>query len=123
MQQYRVNFSLLIGLIVGTLVFSGAVYGLWKFQIERKSGWLISEARRSKESGDIRDATQFYDKYLTIHEGDVPVKLERANAYLDVTESDDATLIEIGDAMRVLKRRSATRRWWRTPRRKTCVNG
>ena len=46
MQQYRVNYPLLIGLIVGTLVTSGAVFGLWKFQMERKSGWLIGEAKK-----------------------------------------------------------------------------
>ena len=44
MQQYRVNYSLLIGLAIGAVVCSGAVYGLWRFQIERKSGWLIGEA-------------------------------------------------------------------------------
>ena len=46
MQQYRVNYPLLIGLVVGTLVCSGAVFGLWKFQMEHKSGWLISEAKK-----------------------------------------------------------------------------
>ena len=37
MQQYRLNYTLLIGLAVGTLVASGAVYGLWKFQIEQSA--------------------------------------------------------------------------------------
>jgi cellulose synthase operon protein C len=106
MQQYRVNYSLLIGLVVGTLVFSGAVYGVWRFQIERKSGWLISEARRAKEGGDfksLKSATEFYTQYLSIHKQDVPVKLEFANAELDLTESEDVTIVDIGDAMRVLE--------------------
>ena len=53
MQQYRVNYSLLIGLIVGTLVCSGAVYGIWRFQVERKSGWLLSEAEKAPRSGRV----------------------------------------------------------------------
>ena len=67
MQQYRVNFPLLIGLIIGTFICSGAVYGLWKFQIERKSGWLVSEAEKAAAEGNMRDAAQYYGQYMSIH--------------------------------------------------------
>jgi cellulose synthase operon protein C len=103
MQQYRVNYSLLIGLIVGTLVCSGGVYGLWRFQIERKSSFLANEARRAKESGDIRKAVEFYNHYLSIQKDDVPTKIEFANAELDLTEADDVTMAEASDAVRVLE--------------------
>src|SRR5215203_272993 len=99
MQQYRVNYSLLIGLIVGTLVCSGAVYGIWRFQMERKSGWLISEAKKAQEAGDNRAATHFYSQYLSIHNEDSQARLGYANAEIDLTEQDDATLMDIGEAL------------------------
>lgn len=103
MQQYRVNFPLLIGLIVGTLVTSGAVFGLWKFQMERKSGWLIGEAKKAREAGKVRDAARFYRQYLSIHRDDIPSKLDYANTLLDVTQSEDATTLDFRDAFQVLE--------------------
>jgi len=46
MQQYRLNFTLLIGLIVGTLVVAAATYGLHKFQIERNADTLVAAVRK-----------------------------------------------------------------------------
>ena len=103
MQQYRVNYSLLIGLIVGTLVCSGAVYGIWRFQVERKSGWLLSEAEKAREAGEYRDAAQFYGQYLSIHSDDTDARLKLANAEIDLTEQDDATMMDIGQALRMLE--------------------
>jgi tetratricopeptide (TPR) repeat protein len=103
MQQYRVNYPLLIGLAIGTLVCSGAVYGLWRFQIERTSYSLIREAKKAHEERRVRDATQFYTQYLTIHPEDWDTKVQFANAQLDVTELDDATIVELGDTMRILE--------------------
>ncbi len=103
MQQYRVNYSLLIGLIVGTFICSGAVYGLWRFQIERKSGWLISEAEKSAGDGDLRDATQYYAQYMSIHPEDDETRFKYGNALLDLTQKDDATLQDIGTAAQVVE--------------------
>jgi tetratricopeptide (TPR) repeat protein len=103
MQQYRVNYSLLIGLLVGTLVCSGAVYGLWKFQMERKSGWLISEAKKAREAGETRDAAQFYRHYLSIHSDDTPAKMDYAHTLLDVTERDDATMLDFRETLFTLE--------------------
>src|SRR4051794_1148174 len=91
MQQYRVNYSLLIGLVVGTFVCSGGAYGLWRFQIERKSGWLISEADKAAAEKNYKDAVQFYGQYLSIHPDDSEARLKFANANLDLTEQDTAT--------------------------------
>jgi len=103
MQQYRVNYSLLIGLLVGTLVCSGAVFGLWKFQIERKSGWLISEAEKAIEAGDNREAVQLYKQYLTINSGDIPTRIRFANALADLSEQDDAKGEELNMAWRSIE--------------------
>ncbi len=103
MQQYRVNYSLLIGLIVGTFLFSGAVYGVWRFQIERKSGWLVGEAEKSRGEKDYRDAVQFYGQYLSVHPEDKDARLKFANSYIDLAEQDDAGPEDLGAAMQILE--------------------
>ncbi|MEX0612829.1 MAG: tetratricopeptide repeat protein, partial [Pirellulales bacterium] len=103
MQQYRVNYSLLIGLVIGTLVCSGAVFGLWRFQIGRKSGWLVSEAERAVKAGDYREATKYYWQYLTIHPKNTTTRLEYARAYAKLSEQDDIAPEELNMAWRILE--------------------
>ena len=66
MQQYRVNYGLLIGLIVGTLVVSAATYGLWLFQINRNADSLIAASEKARQEGDFRTAAQELGNYLSI---------------------------------------------------------
>src|SRR5688572_6420207 len=103
MQQYRVNYTLLIGLAIGTLVSSGAVYALWKFQIERKSGWLISEAETAREAGDAREAVRYYWQYLTIHPDDNETRLKYAKAQADVADLSDVSPPEFNSAWQTLE--------------------
>ena len=103
MQQYRVNYSMLIGLLIGTVVCSGAVYGLWRFQINRKSGWLISEADKALKAGEIRDAKDYYEQYLSIRPKDHGVRVKYANAYADVSQLEDVSGEELGNSLKVLE--------------------
>src|SRR4051812_7356796 len=103
MQQYRVNFPLLIGLAVGTVICSGSVYVLWKFQIERKSGWLLSEADKSMAEGKLRDAVQYYGQYMSIHPENDEARYKFANAELDLANKEDVKIDEIGTAARILE--------------------
>lgn len=102
MQQYRVNYPLLIGLIVGTLVCSGAVYALWKFQIDRKSGWLIAEAEKAHKAGDLGEARRYYAQYLTIRNDD-EVRFTYARTCLEAAEQEDAELEDLQTAWQVLE--------------------
>src|SRR5687768_5381238 len=108
MQQYRVNFSLLIGLAIGTLVCSGAVYGIWKYQIERKSGWLISEAEKAQKEGNYREVVKYYWQYLTIHR-DEDIQLKYATAYADLASQEDVTGDELKWAVDTLERTTRDR--------------
>jgi tetratricopeptide (TPR) repeat protein len=110
MQQYRVNFSLLIGLAIGTLVCSGAVYGLWRFQIERKSGWLLSEAEKAHKAGNYRDEVKHYWRYLTISPGDDDARVKYAGAYAELARQEDVTAEEIHLAWRHLEQTVRDRR-------------
>ena len=103
MQQYRVNYPLLIGLIVGGVICSGAVYGVWKFQLSRTSGWLIGEADRAAEAGDLRKARAYYGQYLSIQNQDDKVRFKYANTMLDVTNQDDVTIEDFTQAARFLE--------------------
>ena len=100
MQEYRINYTLLVGLIVGTLVCSGAIYGIHKFQTSRQSGWLITAAERAIEEKNYRDAVKYYDQYISIHTNDTDTKIKYANTYLDLVEQDDVTALVVHSAVR-----------------------
>lgn len=103
MQQYRFNFPLFIGLLIGAVVCSGAIYGVWRFQIGRKSGWLLSEAEKSREASDFKEAARYYRDYLTIHPKDEEVRIKYALAQADITESDEITFEDLSLAVGVLE--------------------
>jgi tetratricopeptide (TPR) repeat protein len=103
MQQYRFNFPLFIGLVIGTLICSSAVYGLWRFQIGRKSGWLLSEAEKAREVDNFKEAARYYRDYLTIHPKDDEVRIKYAISQADVTQSDDITFDDLSAAVGILE--------------------
>jgi cellulose synthase operon protein C len=103
MQQYRVNLPLLIGLVIGTLVFAGAIYGFHAFQISRQAVWLIGQAEKSAAEKDYRNAVQFYEQYLSIHREDKDTKIKYGNAYLDLDDQDDVLPEELLQSWQVLE--------------------
>src|SRR5262245_27551921 len=102
-QQYRLNYPLLIGLAVGGMVATIGVYGLWKFQIERKSDVLLAEADKAREAKDYRSAAQYYQHYLSIHGSDDETRTKLAEAWADRLDADDVQVEEVGIAIRVLE--------------------
>lgn len=104
MQEYRINYTLLIGLVVGTLVCSGAIYGIHKFQTSRQSGWLLSEAEKSNAEKSYREAIRNYEQYIAIHTEDTESRVKLANALLDLTEQEDVLPEEYGQAIQSLER-------------------
>ena len=103
MQQYRVNFGLLIGLIVGTLVVSVATYGLWKFQINRNAGSLIAAGEEAQKEGDLLTAVREYGNYLSIRPDDDAVHVKLANLWVDVTEQPEVLPEDWGRAINYLE--------------------
>src|SRR5262245_13804056 len=99
MQEYRINWTLLIGLIVGTVVCSGAIYGIHKFQNARQSGWLINEAEESAAEKNYVQAAQYYIQYNSIHPDEVDTKAKLANTYLDLIEGENADPENYPEAM------------------------
>jgi tetratricopeptide (TPR) repeat protein len=103
MQQYRFNFPLFIGLVIGTLVCSASVYGLWKFQINRKAGWLLSEAEKAEKANDYKEASRYYGQYLTIHPKNEEIRIKLAQVMADLMQSDDVAPTDVGEALRILE--------------------
>ncbi len=56
MQRYRVNVGLLVGLVLGVIVFAGGDYGLYKYQDTAKADRYLTRAEEAEKSGDFRDA-------------------------------------------------------------------
>lgn len=103
MQQYRVNYVLLICLIIGTLLSSGGAYALWLFQLERNAGTLLERAHVAQEEGKIRDATSNYRQYLALRPDDQEARLEYATAYANIADLEDATVKELLLLVQVLE--------------------
>jgi cellulose synthase operon protein C len=103
MQQYRVNYTLLIALVIGTLVASGAAFGLWKFQINRNAGSLITSAHEYENQGDIRKAAADYANYLSIRPDDDEVRVKLANMWAEVTALPDAKPEEVSRSIYMLE--------------------
>src|SRR5262245_8471257 len=103
MQQYRLNVPLLVGLIVGSIFSAGAVFGLWKFQINRKSDVLLREADKAYDAQDYRTASQYYGHYLSIHGSEDKIRIKQAESYANLLDQSDVQLEEVGAAIRTLE--------------------
>lgn len=103
MQTYRLNYTLLIGLIVGTLVASGAVYGLWRFQLARNSGKMLAEAEAALAAKNYREAATYFSQYLAIQPDDDESRIKLANVYADVTDQDDVKPEDWGNAINTME--------------------
>src|SRR5262245_48114723 len=103
MQQYRVNYTLLIGLIVGTLVVSAATFGLHRFQLNRNADALIASAEQAEKEGDLRSAAQDYTDYLSIRRDDEDVRVKLGDLWVDITEQADRRPEDIGLAIAYLE--------------------
>jgi tetratricopeptide (TPR) repeat protein len=103
MQQYRVNYVLLIVLFVVGVVGTGTAYGLWRFQMQRHADTLYDAAIEAEEEGDVRTVVQYLSSYVSFKPEDMEARVKLANAYADLTEMDDVGFEEMGKALRVLE--------------------
>ncbi|MEX2315838.1 MAG: hypothetical protein WD669_01710 [Pirellulales bacterium] len=103
MQQYRVNYPLLVGLAIGTVITSLAVYGVWTVQIKRRSVALVDEAQKAADEGDYKNATQFLSQYLTIQPKDNVQRVKFAHAYADLAEQFNTSIEDRNRAVSVME--------------------
>ena len=104
MQRYHVNFPLLIGLLVGTVVVVGGGYGLWRMQVERNAGRLISRAEEAQAEGELLEAAKLYSQYLAIRKDDNEVMEKLANTYADIADAPKVEGKDIRIALGLLEK-------------------
>ena len=89
MQRYRVNYTVLISILIGLSVGSGAVYGLWRFQVNRNARSLIKRAEQATEEEDYRAAAQLYHQFLSIRPNDDAIVIARANSWNEFINTEE----------------------------------
>lgn len=104
MQRYHVNYPLLIGLVVGTVVVLGGGYGLWKVQVERNAGRLMTRADEARTEGELLDAAKLYSQYLSIRKDDNEAMKKLANTYADIADAPKVESKDIRIALGLLER-------------------
>lgn len=104
MQRYHVNYPLLIGLVVGTIVVIGGGYGIWKVQVERNAGRLMTRADEARAEGELLDAAKLYSQYLSIRKDDNEAMEKLANTYADIADAPKVEGKDIRIALGLLER-------------------
>lgn len=78
MQRYRVNYGLLIGLLVGTLVAGGSVYGIWWMQMTNNAQSMLERADEAEAKGDYETAVKELGNFLGFRPDDDPARIRQA---------------------------------------------
>ncbi|WP_442483419.1 tetratricopeptide repeat protein [Aeoliella sp. SH292] len=82
MQRYRVNYGLLIGLLVGTLVAGGSVYGIWRWQMTNNAADMLDQATAAEQKGDHLEAVKQLNNYLGFRPDDDEARVRQAKLYV-----------------------------------------
>lgn len=99
MQQYRVNYRLLIGLAIGLLVISAATFFLHRYQLDRNADILIASGEKAQKSGDLKSAVREYSNYLSIRRDDEEARVKLANLWADILEQPKFDPEDFGNAI------------------------
>jgi tetratricopeptide (TPR) repeat protein len=86
MQRYRVNFPLLIGLVVAFVTAAPASYALWKFQVNRNADRLLEAAAAAEASGDAEKTYDALDQYVKLRSEDEDAIYRLGEAAVKVSE-------------------------------------
>src|SRR5690348_6623086 len=77
----KLNTKLLLGLLLGTLVATGAVFGVHHFQYGRIADSLLWQARRAEEQGQVRRQARYLQRYLEFNPKDLKEKARLAKLW------------------------------------------
>lgn len=103
MERYRVNYTLLIALFVGTIVLAGGGFAFYKYQASRNASTLLSKADEAEQEGDLKRAAGFLTQYLAIRKEDKEVATRHANMRLEVSKLPDREPSDVQLAYAVLE--------------------
>lgn len=86
MERYRVNYTLLIGLLVGLVVAAGAIFGIWTWQMSRNADTLLARATEAEGNGELVEAALLLENYLGFRPEDDQARIKQAHLYVDVAK-------------------------------------
>jgi tetratricopeptide (TPR) repeat protein len=96
----KINTKLLLGLLLGTLFATGAVFGVHHFQYGRIADSLLWQARRAAEQGQVRRQARYLQRYLEFNPKDLQAKAQLAKLWTSEDFADSPR--ERGKAVRLL---------------------
>jgi tetratricopeptide (TPR) repeat protein len=83
MHRYRVNYRLLIGLLIGSFVAAGASYGMWRFQIDRNATRLLAKADEAEKEKDVEETYKNLAQFLKLRPSDNEARVRLGKAALE----------------------------------------
>jgi tetratricopeptide (TPR) repeat protein/Tfp pilus assembly protein PilF len=100
LRMRKLNTKLLLGLLLGSLVATGAVFGVHHFQYGRIAESLLWQARRAEEQGQVRRQARYLQRYLEFNPKDLKEKTRLARLWTGKEFADSPR--ERGKAVRLL---------------------
>jgi tetratricopeptide (TPR) repeat protein len=103
MHRYRVNLTLLIAIVVGSIAILGGSYGLYKFQKSRNAERLLDRAEAAKAEGDLKRTAELLVDYLRIRPRNEEAMADLSNVLADLANEPKSEPVHIRNAMAQLE--------------------
>ena len=102
MQRYRINYKLLIGLIIGIPLGLAALIPIWSCQVEENATWFMARAEEAIEQDDLRKALQYLEYYVKFRPDELDAQVRLAHVSNDIANMIGATREDLGTAFFLL---------------------
>ena len=102
MQRYRVNYRLLAGLVIGSVLLAGGSTLLWMFQINRNASKLLARADAAEESGDLQEAFDSLYQYSRLRQDELDARRRLSTVAAELAQKNLPGTKEWSDAYGVL---------------------
>src|SRR6516164_11309479 len=96
----KINAKVFLGLLLGAVVCTGAVFSVHHFQYRRIADSLLWQARRAEEQGEVRRQAKYLQRYLEFNPRDLKEKTRLARLWTGKEFADSPR--ERGKAVRLL---------------------
>src|SRR5262245_34673008 len=74
LMKHRLNVRLSAGLFAGFMVLGVSVHLLHGYQVRRNAGYLLTQADRTEQQGNLRGTTDYLSRYLALVPSDTEAR-------------------------------------------------
>jgi tetratricopeptide (TPR) repeat protein len=103
----KLNVKLLVGLVVGSVVFLGGIYFLHRWQVSRNANSLFTRAQKAEEKGEYDEAMKLYLRFVQHKKEDDRGWEALASAATKAADAPDASLTTKFKAYQLLEQTAA----------------